>query len=257
MKLKMSRKKCLMISIAALLAGQSIAQAEEAKPTAGVDLGAFSQYIWRGMELSKDSVVLQPSMTIGYQGVSFNIWGNLDTDNDAYDEAKYNETDLTLSYAYTLGMAKLTGGYIYYGLDGVSDSQEVFGSVTLNTFLNPTVTVYREIAHLPSWYVNIGVSHSQPIAGKITLDAAASAGYYHSEDDGFTEVRDPQERYRQFHNGLVSVGMTFPFGDYFAVKPLVAYSFPLTDKAEEHIESTSLSGDSDFIYGGVTLSMAF
>ena len=257
MKLKMSRKKCLMMSIAALLAGQSIAQAEEAKPTAGVDLGAFSQYIWRGLELSKDSIVLQPSMTIGYQGVSFNVWGNLDTDNEAYDGAKYNETDLTLSYAHTISMAKLTGGYIYYGLDGLTDSQEVFGSVTLNTILNPTITVYREIAHLPSWYVNVGVSHSQPVVGKITVDGAASAGYYYSDDDGFTEAGNPSEKYQQFHNGLVSVGMTVPFGDYFAVKPLIAYSFPLTDKAEEYIEATSLSGDSDFIYGGVTLSMAF
>lgn len=257
MKTKMSRKKCLMMSIAALLAGQSIVQAEEAKPTAGVDLGIFSQYIWRGMELSEDSIVIQPSMTIGYQGASLNIWGNLDTDNEAYDEAKYNETDLTLSYAYTLGITKLTGGYIYYGLDAVVDSQELFGSVTLNTLLSPTVTVYREIAHLPYWYINVGVSHSQPVAGKITVDAAASAGFYYSDDDGFTEVRDPGEKYRQFHNGLVSVGMTIPFGDYFTVKPLVAYSFPLTDKAEDHMEANDLSSDADVVYGGVTLSMAF
>jgi hypothetical protein len=41
------------------------------------------------------------------------------------------------------------------------------------------------------------------------------------------------------------------------VKPTIAYSFPLSDKAEEYIESVSLSDDSSFIYGGVTVSMAF
>ncbi len=255
--MKTSRKRCVMMSIAALLLGQSAVQAEEAKPTAGVDLGVFSQYIWRGLELSKDSIVLQPSMTVGYQGVSFNIWGNLDTDNDAYDGAKYNETDLTLSYSHSIGIVGLTGGYIYYALDGLTDSQEVYGSVSLDTILSPTITVYREIAHLPSWYINVGVSHSQPITGEITLDAAASVSYYHSDDDAFAEANDPSEKYRQLHNGLVSIGMTVPFGGYFSVKPLLAYSFPLTDKAEEYIESTSLSGDSDFLYGGITLSMAF
>ncbi len=234
------------------------AMAEEAdKPTAGLDVGAFSKYVWRGLELSKDSIVVQPSATIGYKGASVNVWGNLDTDNEAYDGAKYNETDLTLSYATTLGPVKVGGGYIYYGLDGLTDSQEVYGSVGLNTLLNPTITVYREIAHTPAWYVNVGISHSQELVKDITLDAAASAGYYHSDDSGFAEAGDPSEKYRQLHNGLVSLGMTIPFGGYFTVKPVVSYSFPLTDKAEEYIESVSLSDESSFFFGGVTLSMAF
>jgi hypothetical protein len=197
--------------------------AEEAdKPTAGLDVGAFSKYVWRGLELSKDSIVVQPSATIGYKGASVNVWGNLDTDNEAYDGAKYNETDLTLSYATTFGPVKVGGGYIYYGLDGLTDSQEVYGSVGLNTLLNPTITVYREIAHTPAWYINVGVSHSQELVKDITLDAAASVGYYHSDDSGFAEAGDPSEKYRQLHNGLVSLGMTIPFGGYFTVKPVVS-----------------------------------
>lgn len=251
-------KRYLAFAAFAVIAGPTPLHAEEAaKPTAGVDLGLFSQYIWRGLELSKDSLVIQPSLTIGYQGASLNVWGNLDTDNEAYDGSKYNETDLTLSYARSLGMVKLGGGYIYYALDGLTDSQEVFASVGLNTILNPTVTVYREIAHVPAWYVNVGISHSQELVNKITLDVAASAGYYHSEDTGFAEAGDANEKYRQFHNGLISTGLTIPVGDYFTIKPTIAYSFPLTDKAEEYIEAVSLSDESDFVYGGVTLSMAF
>lgn len=230
---------------------------EAEKPTAALDVGAFSKYVWRGLELSKDSVVVQPSATIAYKGASVNLWGNLDTDNEAYDGAKYNETDLTVAYATTLGPVKVGGGYIYYGLDGLTDSQEIYCSIGLATLLNPTITVYREIAHLPAWYINVGVSHSLELVEKITLDLAASAGYYHSEDTGFAEANDPSEKYRQLHNGLVSVGLTIPFADYFAVKPVVSYSFPLTDKAEEYIESVSLSDESSFFFGGVTLSMAF
>ena len=56
------------------------AAAEASKPTAALDLGVFSQYIWRGFELSHNSVVIQPSATLGYEGFSFNVWGNMDTD---------------------------------------------------------------------------------------------------------------------------------------------------------------------------------
>jgi hypothetical protein len=252
-------KRYVAIAAFAVLTGQTCAvQAEEAeKPTAGVDLGLFSQYIWRGFELSKDSLVIQPSMTIGYKGLSLNVWGNLDTDNEVYEGAKYNETDLTLSYSKTLGIVKLTGGYLYYALDGLTDSQEVFGSVTINTILNPTLSVYREIAHLPAWYVSVGVSHSQELVNKITLDIAASAGYYYSDDSDIAEAYNANEKYQQFHNGLISTGLTIPLGDYFTIKPTIAYSFPLSGKADEYIQSVSLSEKSDFVYGGVTLSMAF
>jgi uncharacterized protein (TIGR02001 family) len=254
MKIKMG----IAIAAAAILTSQTMVHAEEAeKPTAAVDLGMFSQYIWRGLELSKDSLVIQPSVTLGYKGVSLNVWGNLDTNSQVYDGAKYNETDLTLSYAKSIGMVKLTGGYIYYGLDGITDSQEVFGSVTLNTILNPTITVYREIASLPAWYVNVAISHSLEVVNKITFDLAASAGYYYSDDDSFAEVNNPSSRYRELHNGLISAGFTIPVGDYFTVKPMLAYSFPLSSKAEDYIQSASLSDESSFLYGGVTLSMAF
>ena len=39
---------------------------DKAKPNASADIGVFSQYIWRGFELSYDSIVIQPSLTVGY-----------------------------------------------------------------------------------------------------------------------------------------------------------------------------------------------
>jgi len=242
----------------------AVLAADEAKPTAAMDLGVFSQYLWRGFELSHNSMVIQPSVTMAYNGLSLNFWGNLDTDRKiiAADgsqshESKYTETDLTLAYGKDLGPVKLSGGLIYYGLDGMQDSQELFASATLNTILNPTLSVYREIAHLPAWYVNFGVSHSQELVNKITLDLAASAGYYYSDDSNFSEVKDPGTRYREFNNGLISVGLTIPFGEYVSVKPMIAYSFPLSGTADDYITATSISNHSDFVYGGVTLSVAF
>lgn len=251
-------KVSLAVAVAAcLLAQTSVWAEEEDKPTAGVDLGVFSQYISRGMEYSKDSLIIQPSLTIGYKGVSLNVWGNLDTNNDVYGEAKYNETDLTVSYTKAIGIVELTGSYIYYGIDGAVDSQEISGVVAIDTLLNPTLTVYREIAHFPAWYAVLGVSHSFEVHEKITLDLAGSASYLYSDDSDMAEANNPNEKYRQLHNGVASVGFTIPFGEYFSVAPTLAYSFPLTDKAKDYIQAASLSDESSFLYGGVTLSMAF
>jgi hypothetical protein len=274
--MKKNRRIWACIAAATVIfAGYSVVLAEDeakpaaeevSKPSAALDLGVFSQYIWRGFELSHNSIVIQPSVTLGYEGFSFNVWGNMDTDQHIRGSddstSKYTETDLTLSYAKTLGPVKLTGGYIYYALAGTpetgsQDTQELFVSATLNTILNPTLSVYRDIANLPAWYINFGISHSQPIYDKITLDLGASAGYYYSEDNDFSEINNPSNRYRALHNGLVTAGLTIPFGEYFSVKPLIGYSFPLSGTADDYIKATSISDHSSFVYGGVTLSMAF
>ncbi len=66
----------------------------EDKPTAEVSVLASSKYVWRGFELSDDSIVLQPSATVAYKGFSANLWGNLDTDQDTslydVDGANFN-----------------------------------------------------------------------------------------------------------------------------------------------------------------------
>jgi len=47
---------------------------EEDKVTGEVAASVLSAYIWRGQELSRDSIVIQPSATISYKGFSFNAW---------------------------------------------------------------------------------------------------------------------------------------------------------------------------------------
>jgi len=40
----------------------------EDKVTGEISIGVLSAYIWRGQELTRHSIVNQPSMTVGYQG---------------------------------------------------------------------------------------------------------------------------------------------------------------------------------------------
>ena len=59
----------LAMPFSTLRADEVKAPAEE-KPTGDFTVAAMSQYVWRGYELSRNSVVIQPSMTIGYKGFS-------------------------------------------------------------------------------------------------------------------------------------------------------------------------------------------
>ncbi len=253
----------------------SVSPAEEEKPTANVTVMAMSKYVWRGFELSKDSIVLQPSMTVAYKGFSANIWGNEDTDvylpQDGSVDADTNnwtETDFTLAYDWSVGPVGLTAGYIYYSLIGL-DSQEVFGRATLHTLLTPTLTVYRDYDHFTGWYATLGVSHTLPLTEKIGLNLGAQVGYLAAEDDSSYPEFDgvgnaTTDAYSGFHDGLLIASVAIPVTEYITVTPMLNYSFPLTSDAGDLIESWSQEvangqahGDNDFIYGGVSVSMAF
>jgi len=241
----------------------------EIKPNASAHVGVFSKYVWRGWEYSEDSLVIQPSITIEYKGFSMNLWSNLDTDNKVTENSELNETDLTLAYDTRIGDFDLGVGYCYYALDGANDPEEIYASVCAAAIpLAPTLTIYRDIAEIIGWYLNLGVSHSFEFEKGVTLDLAGSVGYYYSDDDAFVEVKkiggiwvDTTDKYRDFHDGQLSASLTIPIDKYFTLTPLIAYSFPLSGNSDDLItsynEGLGYSDNSDYFYGGITLSIAF
>ena len=257
----MKRFILFLLVMGLVFAGVAGCWAEEEKPTAGVELGVFTKYIWRGYELSNDSLVIQPSVSVGYKGFGFSLWGNLDTrfdDGAGERSAQFNETDMTLSYDTSFGPWNLGMGYIYYGLDGIPDTQELYLSLGYDTLLAPTLTVYRDIAHITGWYLNFGLSHSFELSKDITLDLAGSIGYYISNDRDFVEIDShlnaATEKYKDFHDGLLTASLNIPLNRYFTLSPMVGYSFPLSSKAKYLLRSTSFNDDSDFFFGALTLS---
>jgi hypothetical protein len=242
------------------------AVAEEDRPSADLSVSVLSDYIWRGQELSRDSIVVQPSMTIGYKGFSANLWGNLDTDPYAAagnNPSNWNETDLTLTYGRSLGPVNARVGYIYYSLDGVDDSQEVFLGLGIDTLLSPSLTVYKEIDSYMHWYILLGISHSFKITEAVSLDLAASASYLKSEDvDEYPEINDQGiatgDKFNNFHDGVISARLPISIAKYVTITPSLSYTFPLSSDASDEMKYRSKTGkDDNFVYGGATLSLAF
>ncbi len=233
-----------------LFGGALNSWAEEESPAASGSVAALSKYMWRGYELSDESIVVQPSMTFAYKGFAFNTWGNLDTDPEE-GGAALNETDLTFSYDTSRGHLGLGAGFIYYGLDSADDSQEFYLKASYATLLTPTLMIYKDIKSFPGYYINLGLSHSLSLTDSIALSLSGGFGYYISNDDDVLE-EGTDDKYRGLQDGLLSASLSIPVSKYFTLSPNVSYSFPLSDKAEKSLGLTS--GE---LFGGVVLSFAF
>ena len=253
---------------------------EEAKVTGEIAASVLSAYIWRGQELSRDSVVIQPSATVNYRGFTANIWGNLDTDpysvTGGENSSNYTETDVTLSYTHKFGIVSAGAGYIYYGLAAAApggpdllDSQEVFVSLGLDTILAPTLTVYKEIDHYHQWYATLGISHTFALHEKVGLKLAAQASYLKSDDETTYAEYDSDslattDKFNNFHDGVISISLPVNVISSLTVTPTVSYVFPLSDDAKYEMKARGLQGaavpsdkDSSYLYGGVALSFTF
>lgn len=261
-------------------APQAAAPAED-KPTLDFTTYFLSKYVWRGYENTKDSLVIQPSLTVGYAGFTANLWGNLDTDPYSTGSNSYSstwtETDLTLAYSKTFGILNAGVGYIYYGLSAAfpggtkpPDSQELFATAGLNIPLTPTLTVYKEIDHYHQWYFLLGVSHAFELSKRISLKLAASASYLKSESAdpadplniGYPEFDDNRvptaDKFDNFHDGLVTASLPIAVAQYVTLTPTISYTFPLSSDAKKEIKARSKNGnDESFLFGGVGLTFAF
>jgi len=251
----------------------SPAPAEE-RPTADFTVSALSAYIWRGQQQTRDSLVIQPSMTVGYKGLSANVWGNLDTNpyspTDASYSSNWTETDLTLSYSRAFGPVTAGLGYIYYSLNapypGAADpldSQELFVTLAGNFLLSPTLTVYKEIDHYHQWYFLLGVSHTFELTKMIGLKLAGSVSYLKSEDAStypkFDDNAQPTtDKFSSFHDGVISATLPITPFKYVTIAPTVSWVFPLSDDAKNEMKGRSKNGKEDnYFYGGVNLSFSF
>lgn len=241
--------------------------------TGTATMAVFSQYIFRGYELSKDSIVFQPALSASYNGFSVGFWGNIDTSQHATQNfvpdnhhKSFNETDLTLSYSKSFGKVGLTGGYIYYGTKYTDETEEVFGSVSYDIIGKPTLAVYRDINKYLGTYLNFSLAHSIKLgAGGVTLDLGASAAYMIGDSNYWrtfeTSTGDfTGSKYQAFHDGKVQAGLTIPVGKNVTVVPVIQYWFPLSSKASRHWGSNSYNPNGylkSLVVGGASINYNF
>jgi hypothetical protein len=241
--------------------------------TGNVTLGVFSAYVSRGYEFGRHSVVFQPAMTVSYRGFSIGYWGNVDTNEhhtqnftpDRDRKLSFNESDVTVSYSRSIGMASITGGWIYYATRYTDETQEVFGTVAFDIISKPTITLYRDFDRFPGTYITMSFGHSIPLGADVTLDLGASAAYMWGDGACWktfsTATGDYSgPTYRAFHDGMVKVGLTVPVTRKLSVIPVIQYWFPLSGKAARHWGEDSYNPGGylkTLLAGGVNITYSF
>ena len=229
--------------------------------TANLNTTFYSKYVWRGLELSKDSLVIFPSLTIGYKGFALNVWVDLDTNFDnpppgEKSKANLQETDLTLTYTNKIKPLKMhyTLGWIYYDTDGFygdtpTSNQEVFVTLAFDFPLKPALSVYTEIETGTAWYVSLALAHSFKIYKDWSWDLGGWVSYLYNQST---------EDITAMHDGNIWMGLTIPVNSYFSIIPKIQYSFALSSDARDRIEANSFNGkDSNFLYGGLIVDLKF
>jgi hypothetical protein len=240
--------------------------------TGTATIGVFNKYIFRGYELSKDSIVIQPGLTASLGGFSASVWGNIDssqhsTQSFAPDDhhKSFNETDLTLGYAKSFGKLSLTGGYIYYGTKYADETEEVFGTVAYDMIGKPTLSIYRDINKYLGTYLNFSLAHSIPLGSDVTLDIGASAGYMMGDSNYWKTNQTATSgqtgsKYQAFHDGKLQAGLTIPITKKVSLVPVVQYWFPLSDKAKRHWGDVSYNPNGylkSLFVGGASINYNF
>jgi hypothetical protein len=234
----------------------------------------LSQYVWRGIGLSRGSAVIQPSFTVSFKGFAVNVWGNLDTnERNPYginkpnrNSAKWNETDITVSYNREIVKnLTLTGGIIYYALDSnnsLYDSFEVFGTVAYKfPWFEVGFGAYREVANLPGWFLNWYVSRSFELplnlpGGQPYLDLQVGWTAEFSETQTAYPTKSGQD-YQNLHAGYLTAALNLPVGKYVKFSPKIWYWYALNRHAAYTIRTLSWDGKHNHVLGGASLTFAF
>ena len=216
-------------------------------------VGYFDKYLWRGIDLSGGSPVVQGGVNLSTSGFTLSYWTNIQTKDDEityFDPAvtveggNATETDITIDYTFSpIDKLKVSVGNIWYALEGV-DTKEAYLGLALDVPLAPVVKAYYDYdqSEENGLFYTAAVSHSFSPMDKLNLGFGALVSY-NDENWGVSE------EYSDWHNYELTASATYAITDQIAIIPSVLYSSPISDEAKDAIDSEWL--------GGLTVSMSF
>ena len=143
---KRKMKKVCIALVAVLMTVAALVPAASAAIEVEGDayVGFFDKYLWRGYDLSGGQAVVQGGVDLSAKGVTLSYWSNFQTKDDngaGLEGGEVTETDITLDYSVDLNdMVSLSVGNIFYNLDGLRDTNELYLGIGLNTILSPSFT---------------------------------------------------------------------------------------------------------------------
>ena len=229
----------IVVSLAALVVSSPVMAAIEVE--GDVYAGVYDKYLWRGFNLSGSEPVAQGGVDLTSGNFSLSYWTNVQLSSDSgegYKSGEATENDLTLDYSRDItDLVSISVGNIYYMLDGIDDTNELYLSVGLSTILEPTLSVYYDWdeAQENGLYYTASVGHTFDLMEKLSLSLGALVSY---NDESDYAVGD----YSDWHDYELSASAEYAITDQLSVSPSFLYSSGISDDAKMAIDSEMVSG---------------
>ena len=193
-------------------------EAEEKKWGLSFDNAFTSKYIWRGQNLASGS--MQPGIGLSYGNFSISSWSNVAHEGFGDDVAYKNwtEHDLTLDYGFALNdKVSANIGFINYAFPNFSEgrySNEIYGAISVDAPLQPSIGVYGDFGGGKGMYYNFGVGHSVAVGDDgLALNLSASLGINQGQWIDKTAVSDV----------VLGISFDMPLTDHFTLSPFYNY----------------------------------
>ncbi len=260
-----------VLVLGGVIAALTTSAPASAQTELGVTAGLFSSYVWRGLSLT-NKPVFQPdvSLTFPLGAASLTVGGWANVDIGEYDGSSdiaqgggsalnLSEVDPYAEIGFSAGKASIALGGVAYiypndapAINNDFNTVEVYGSVSLDTPLAPSLSVYYDLDKVKGLYVEGGVSHGIPL-GATTLTLGALAGFSNNMDpdaDDFT--------FNFADNGFTHLDLhatvDFEAGPV-SISPTLHFQFSGDDATKiTKLTSTGVNQKDTKIWGGVSIS---
>ncbi len=144
------------------------------------------------------------------------IWTNLQLSTDegeGFTLGEATETDIVIDYSRDLNdMVSISVGNIFYQLEGMDDTNELYLTVALNTILSPALTVYYDWdkADEDGLFYTLSVGHDIALTEALSLSLGGLVSYNQSCDYSVGDYDD-------FHNYELSAAVDYAVTEYISV----------------------------------------
>ena len=256
-------KRLISFLFIAFFAVSTQAHESETHLSLSLDQGIYTDYVWRGLNFNDDGVnqgsldVALDAQDLGTFG--FNIWYNMDlSENTEYglESDVVSEIDYTLYWEKSYEELTVGLGYIYYDFpEAGTDTREIYLALSYDTFLAPSLTIYRDIDANDGYYIDFGIGYDFEIAEGYVLNVGANIGW---ADDKFFEgnYQQTDKDDAGFTNYSIGASMDFAVNDYVTITPSVMWYALLGDAEDEREDGTTLDDEDGFV-AGVNVNVSF
>ena len=231
-----------MKRIASLVAGAVLAMslsavnlpAQDEKPWTATFSSTFvNKYIWRGQNLNNNAS-FQPGFSFGYKKLTVSSWSQF-SDTGFGDSGiagnHWTEHDFTVDYAIPItDKISASVGWINYAFPNFTEGRytnEIYGTLSFDTILQPHVAVYGDMHNGDGMYYNFGIGHGVALPKGMALNLSASLGINQGQWIDMTTVSDV----------ILGASLDLPVSDKVTISP-----FYNTSRATISLENTATTG---------------